>query len=102
NTLISTGSLARSAVVARIYEKHSPDFDDEDLLRAKVSQEVQSISMITHKDSFLRQLGSEAFKDFYALTFEAYSGGYIESPRYGFTDTAFTADITSAYPATIK
>lgn len=101
-TLISTGSLARSGIVANIYNKLEPLYPDETILNSKVNEEVKSISLITFKDKYLSQLGSEQFKDFYAMTFESYSGGYIESVRYGFAEECYTADITSAYPDTIK
>lgn len=109
NTIVSTGSLARSAVVASLWKKFGLSFEaikkmPDNEVKAKlklVDEEIKSIGFINHFDRLVGQYGQETMKDLYALTFEAYSGGYIETIRYGYAKEGCIADITSAYPSTI-
>ncbi|MEM0172953.1 MAG: hypothetical protein QXI16_00435 [Sulfolobaceae archaeon] len=108
NTLVSTGSLARSAVVAvrfNFYEKQlklkRSNDDDFKTIMAKVDSDIKTIGFINHFDGLIEKYGDELIKDLYALSFEAYSGGYIETIRYGYAKKGYIADITSAYPASI-
>jgi len=108
-SLVSQGSLARSAIVATLVGKYkkSLGFEDTEMksLPAPVTEAVlddlKSIGFINHYDQYAMQLG-DALKDFYCLTMEAYSGGYIESLRYGFCKEAWYCDIASAYPSVIR
>ena len=97
-TLISTGSLARSAIIATLKSKYSKETDNEDAIKASVLDDAKSIGFLNFYDE---QIKFNGLRDLYALCTEAYSGGYIESIRYGFTDKAYYADIASAYPAHI-
>ncbi len=102
NTLISQGSLARAAIVASITEKYKPIIKDPDDLQDKIFSEIRSIPFrAEHYDNWARTYGSDFLKDIYCMVCESYSGGYIESLRYGYAPEAFTADITSAYPSII-
>jgi hypothetical protein len=101
NTLISQGSLARAAIVASTYEKYKTTITDPDDLQDKIYKEILSIPFRSHYDKWANAYGSDFLRDFYCMVCESYSGGYIESVRYGFTPEAFTADLTSAYPSVI-
>lgn len=100
-TLISQGSLARSAVVATLMNKYA-SIEDKRLKDMTILEEVKSIAFINHYDYIAETFGEHTVKDLYALACETYSGGYIETLRYGFTDETYIADITSAYPDTIR
>ena len=91
--LISQGSMARASIVAVLTDKYK----DKD----KVSKEINSIGFISHYDNWIEQYGGDTVKDLYALSMEAYSGGQIETYRYGYSKEGYTADITSAYPSVI-
>lgn len=99
-TLISQGSLARAAIVASLLNKYK---DHEKETRASViNSDIRSIGIL----SFIEELqdkgvSTEIIKNMYSCTCEAYSGGYIEAIRYGYSKKGYTADIASAYPATI-
>lgn len=98
-SLVSQGSLARSAIVATLLEKYK---DLDETAQSKiVYEEVKSIGWLSYYDYLAQKYGSDLTKDLYALTCEAYSGGYIESIRYGYAEEAYTADLTSAYPSSI-
>lgn len=93
-TLVSQGSLARASIVAVLHELHKGN-------KQKIVKDVQSIGMLSHLDTWHKQIGDEALKDFIAMTFEAYSGGQIEAYKYGYAPIAYAADLTQAYPYVI-
>ncbi len=97
--LISQGSLARSAIVATIYNKYLPRYKTEKKLWQKVQSEVQAIGLINYYDEWAERFGPDVLKDLYCLVCESYSGGYIETIRYGYSPSGYFADLTSAYPA---
>lgn len=99
-TLISAGSLARSAIVANIFNKYS--HLDEEKANYQVAQDVKSIGFMNYFDTWIDQYGQELVKDLYCLSTEAYSGGYIEAIRYGYSKEGYYTDIASAYPAIIQ
>jgi hypothetical protein len=98
-TLISTGSIARSAIVATLMNKYSKIYDNEKELKSKVKADTKAIGFLNFYDENIK---FDGLRDLYALCCEAYSGGYIEAIRYGVTNEAYYADIASAYPAFIK
>jgi hypothetical protein len=99
-TLISQGSLARAAVVAKIINKYKLKYGDNEALVKKHSlDDIKSIGFINFYDNWLESYGEDVLKDLYAMSMEAYSGGYIEAIRYGFTKEAYYADLASAYPS---
>ena len=110
-SLISAGSLARSAVTAEIerslrakYKEDidSGELDEKDLMEMK-RNDVKSIGIISTLDTWLESGTEEKYvKDFYALASETYSGGQIEALAYGYAKEGWYADIASAYPAIIQ
>lgn len=94
-SIVSQGTLARSAVVAVLHEIYKGD-------QKKIVKEVQSIGMLSHIDNWCEQIGEDELKDFLAMTFEAYSGGQIEAYMYGYSPLAYAADLTQAYPYIIS
>jgi len=99
-SLISAGSLARSAIVANIFNKY--DHLEEYEQNKRVSDDVKSIGFMNYYDTWTYKYGQEIVKDLYALATEAYSGGYIEAIRYGYAKEGYFSDIASAYPAVIQ
>lgn len=89
-SLISQGSLARSALIAQL---KNDGLDP--------NAEAKQISLNTHTDSIAIQLGNAGLKDFLSLITEAYSAGYIEAIRFGSAKKGAYADIASAFPATV-
>ena len=114
NSLISQGSHARSAVAVDIRNtllkesgmsvKEFQDKKSEEakILKKRISEELKSIPLITHLDKWLSIYDEKVVKDLFAMSSEAYSGGYIEAISYGSAKEAWTADIASAYPAVIQ
>lgn len=100
-TLISQGSLARSAIVANLMD-HYVDIENETERKKRVMDDVTAIGILSHLDGIKDQLGEDGMKDFYCLLTEAYSGGYIEAIRYGYAENGWYADIASAYPGVIQ
>jgi len=100
-TLISQGSLARSAIVAQLKNIFDEHIEVEDLLKMKVHDEVCSIGFMNYYDEWSNRFGEDTLKDLYCLATEAYSGGCIESVRYGYAKEGCYADIASAYPSYI-
>lgn len=100
-TLISQGSLARAAIVANVSDWFS-DIEEEKERKETISKEIAAIGLLNYHDQWAEQLGQDQFKDFYCLLTESYSGGYIEAIRYGYSPTAWYADIASAYPGVIQ
>lgn len=101
NNLVSQGSFARSALVASITNKHSIE-KDENKRKKLITNDLKSINIMTHIDKWIKKYESNIIKDMYQCIVEAYSAGYIECIRYGFTKEAYYADIASAYPGIIK
>src|SRR5690606_21418063 len=75
-------------------------FHDGD--REKIADDVKSIGIINYIDSWADTYGKDLVKDLLCLMFESYSGGQIESYAYGYSETAFTTDLTQAYPYHIQ
>lgn len=94
-TLISQGSLARSAIIATLSNIHGED-------KEKINADASSIGIRGYLDKWVEVYGEELVKDFVSLMFEAYSGGQIEAYAYGYTKEAFTTDLTQAYPYHIQ
>lgn len=99
-SLISAGSLARSAIVANIFNKY--DHLEEYEQNKRVADDVKSIGFMNYYDTWTYKYGQDIVKDLYALATEAYSGGYIEAIRYGYAKEGYFSDIASAYPAVIQ
>jgi len=97
-TLVSTGSIARASLVAVIINKYKNLGMTEKEYKKLVIEDVKSIGFMNYYDDYYKQLGDYGLKDFYSLTTESYSGGEIESLRYGYTKKAWFSDIASAYP----
>jgi len=89
-TLISQGSLARSALMAQLNN-----------MGLEAAKEARKIGIYNHIDKMFMQLGASKAKNFLSLVTEAYSAGYIEAIRFGYAEKGAHADIASAYPATI-
>ena len=100
-SLVSQGTLARAAVVADHYE-HYKGIQDETHKQERITDDISSIGILYHLDTWAKQLGNDSLKDFYMCTTEAYSGGYIEAIRYGYASEGWYADIASAYPGVIQ
>lgn len=99
--LVSQGSFARSALVATITNKYK-DEKDENKRKKLILNDLKSININTHIDQWIKKYDPNVIKDMYECIVEAYSAGYIETIRYGYTPIAYYADIASAYPGTIK
>jgi hypothetical protein len=97
-SLISQGSLARASIVAKILKKYE-SLEDEKEITKNALADIKSIGIINYYDEWLTKYGQDVLKDLYALSCEAYSGGYIEAIRYGYAKEAYYADLASAYPA---
>ncbi len=100
-TLISQGSLARSAIVASLSNKYKGKYTDEKKLKQRVFDDIKSIGIMEFYDEWAENFGKETMKDLYCLFTETYSGGYIEAIRFGYAKKGWYADIASAYPGVI-
>ena len=102
-TLISTGSLARASLIATLKNKYSIMYPEDDkAIKRHILKDVKSIGFINYYDKWFKMLGGELLKDLYCLLTETYSGGYIETIRYGYAKEGYYSDIASAYPSIIK
>lgn len=99
-SLISQGSLARSAIVANIFNNYK--HLDEAQANYAVAEDVKSIGIMNYYDAWTDRYGQDVMKDLYALFSEAYSGGYIEAIQYGYAKEGYYTDIASAYPGVIQ
>jgi hypothetical protein len=99
-TLLSQGSIARSAIIANITNQYK-HLDDKQATYS-VSEDVKSIGIMNYYDVWTNKYGQEVMKDLYSLATEAYSGGYIEAIRYGYAKEGYYTDIASAYPGVIQ
>lgn len=99
NTLLSYGSLTRSAIVAEITNFHKQNISDKKELQRKVLEDVKSISIRNYYDLWIKKFGRFVTEELFCMATESYSGGYIETLEFGFTEKVFTADIASAYPS---
>lgn len=97
-SLISQGSLARASIVAKIIDKYK-DIEDEAERNRMAVDDIKSIGFINYYDEWLEKYGEFILKDLFALTTEAYSGGYIEAIRLGYSESAYYSDLASAYPS---
>ncbi len=99
-SLVSQGSLARTAIVAvinnSIKDLTGSAKDDE------IAKRVKSIGIMNYYDEWAKKFGHEFMKDLYCLFTESYSGGYIDSVSYGYAKDGWYADIASAYPGVIQ
>jgi len=100
-SLISQGSLARSAIASDLFMGYMDIYGDEKTALEDAAEDIKSIGIISHMDHLIKESDEEVTKDLLAMASEAYSGGYIESIRYGSAESAWHADLASAYPATI-
>lgn len=105
-TLISQGSLARSAIIATLKNEASKEYENPEenkaLIEKEVTERAKTIGIIKHYDDWLKTHDEDIVKDAYCLATETYSGGRIEALGYGKVKEAFTADLATAYPATIS
>lgn len=101
-SLISQGSHARSALVREVHNELVNEGYEGDNLNTKKYEEVSSISLVPHLDRWLDRYDSALIKDLYLMTCESYSGGQIDTMRYGYAKDGWYADIASAYPAVIQ
>jgi len=99
-TLISQGSLARSAIVSQLFNGY--DELNEKQRNYAVAAEIKSIGIMNYYDTWTKNYGQDVMKDMYALFTESYSGGYIEAIRYGYAPEGYYTDIASAYPGVIQ
>lgn len=99
-SLISQGSFARAALVAVITNQYK-NLEDEKK-RTAILRDLQSICITTHIDAWNKKHDKKVIQDFYQCMVEAYSAGYIEAIRYGYTKEAYFTDIASAYPGVIQ
>ena len=107
--LIRSGSIARSAIVAKLnikyYNEAGIDLDnikgtEKAILKAAdklVFEDVKSIGIMSYYDIWSSQLDDNELKDMFCLFYEAYSGGYIEAILYGIIKNGAYSDIASAY-----
>ena len=96
--LISTGAIARAAIVATLKYKYSKQTKDKKKLEKLVNDDLKAIPLITFYDIWHKQLkDDDALKDMFCLFYESYSGGYIEAIRYGLIKKGYFSDIASAY-----
>ena len=93
--LISSGQLARNAIVAFLKNKYGEEGSQY------VNADLKSIGFYNHIEHIVKELGHQGFKDLYSMAVETYSAGYIEAIRYGYSAKGCIADIASAYPAII-
>jgi len=100
-TLVSQGSLARSAIVAVLLKSYE-HVEDEEEKRRLVYDDMASMGIMYHMDNWINDSNQHDIKDFYSLCTEAYSGGYIEAIHYGYSKEGYYADIASAYPGVIQ
>lgn len=101
-SLISQGSHARSAVTQQIENDLKEDGYEGDNLQERKYKEVSSIALLPTLDALLETHDNDLVKDFYVRCTESYSGGYIDTIRYGYAKEGWYADIASAYPAVIQ
>ena len=99
-TLLSQGSMARAATLAVITNQYKHLEDKQ--ASHQVSEDVKSIGIMNYYDVWTNKYGQHVMKDLYALSTEAYSGGYIEAIRYGYAKEGYYTDIASAYPGVIQ
>lgn len=95
--LISSGSIARSAIVATLTHKYRSTMLDQDEADRLVYEDVKSIGIMNYYDNWSTQIDHENLKDLFCLFYEAYSGGYIEAMMYGMIKKGAYSDIASAY-----
>lgn len=101
-SLVSAGALARAGIVASLFQTHK-DIEYETIKDKIIQNDLDSMAFITFYDEWTRKYNKDKINDLYCLTTEAYSGGYIESIRYGTTNNqCHYADLASAYPAVIQ
>jgi hypothetical protein len=97
---ISVGSHGRAFISAYAEHAHEDLFGEE--RKKAVSDDLRTLSIQPHLESWRKQLGDDTFKDFYSACHEVYKGAKIECYGYGFYQTAVIADLTQAYPDTEK
>jgi len=95
--LISSGSIARSAIVAVLTSKYRGLISDKKKADKLVFDDVKSIGIMNYYDKWASQIDHESLKDMFCLFYEAYSGGYIEALLYGVIKKGAYSDLASAY-----
>ena len=95
--LISSGAIARAAIVATLKWKYSQQFEDSKKVDRHVKNDLKAIALINFYDKWHKQLDEMSLKDMFCLFYESYSGGYIEAHRYGLIKEGYYSDIASAY-----
>lgn len=99
NTLMSYGSLTRAGIVATITNFHKEKETDEKVLRRKIHGDIKSIGIRNYYEKWRKKFGDETTKELFCMANESYSGGYIETLKFGYSEVAFMSDIASAYPS---
>jgi len=100
NTIISFGSLTRAGIVAEINNLHKQYAEGEELKRL-VLDDLKSIPIISYYDKWFTTYGQELIKELMCIINESYSGGYIETLKFGYEKEVIITDKVSAYPTEI-
>ena len=95
--LISSGSIARAAIVATLTHKYMLQFNNRDVADKMALSEFKSIGIMHYYDIWQEEMDETDLKDMFCLFYEAYSGGYIETFAYGLIKKGFYSDIAAAY-----
>lgn len=107
-TLISAGSIARASVVAVILNKYKAKIPSKKLgiprttEYAKAFADIESISLITHYDEWMKKYDPDVIKNILSITTESYKGGQIDALEFGFVKEAWYSDLSGAYPGFIQ
>lgn len=96
-SLISQGAHARSAVTSIIETDLINQGFTGDELEVKKHDEISSICLKRHLDTWVNHYDNDLVKDLYLRCTEAYSGGMIETIMYGYAKSGFYADLAGAY-----
>ena len=95
--LISSGAIARAAIVATLKWKYSKIYTEPKIIDRHIKVDLKAIALINFYDKWHKQLPESSLKDMFCLFYESYSGGYIEAIRYGLIKAGYYSDIASAY-----
>ena len=69
---------------------------------SKLYEELKTIPIMTHIDDWLERYDEKVISSMLLAFSEAYSGGQIESYRYGYAKEGYYSDIASAYPSVVS
>ena len=100
-SLISSGSLARSAIVAQVDNDLKHLDLEKDELNAKRKELLSSIPIKNHLDNWLNKYDEKLVKDLYLRMVESYSAGYIDAISFGSAEKGWYCDLAQAYPSEI-